>query len=199
MNKMAYAFDYHLARNKDGGREKREILEKEAPFDVEDYRFYRKRVYAMTKWFMQNRHRDGYSKKVPDGVSYPVSQDVFDAFDSWVSVVMNTLKMDDRVDALTIDIDHGECGYTDHTNEVDHNDHTDHVDSSCTLHDMNRVMVPKKLVPIDKMLGVRRDKGRNTTNMAYPQVKQIHLRDHKYRNKRIPSLNLTNTHEDTAK
>lgn len=193
MNKMAYAFDYHLARgNKEGIRDK---LEKET-FDLQEYRFYRKRVYAMTKWFMQNRHREGYSKKIPDGVSYPVSQDVFDAFDSWVSVVMNTLKMDDRVDALTVDIDHGECGYTDHTNEVDHNDH---VDRSCTLHDMNRTMVPKKLVPIDKMLGVRRDKGRNTTNMAYPQVKQIHLRDHKYRNKRIPSLNLTNTHEDTAK
>lgn len=182
-------FDYHLARgNKEGIRDK---LEKET-FDLQEYRFYRKRIYAMTKWFMQNRHREKYSKKIPDGVSYPVSQDVFDAFDSWVSVVMNTLKMDDRLDALTVDIDRGECGYTDTSNTVDTGD------VSYTLQDMNRVMVPKKLVPIDKMLGVRREKE-GKQPIAYPQVKQIHLRDHKYRNKRIPSLNLTNTHEDTAK
>lgn len=179
---MAYAFDYHLAKNKDGLRDK---IEKDEKLDIQEYRFYRKRIYALTKWFMQNRHREEYSQKVPDGVSYPVSQDVFDAFDSWANVVINTLKSDDRLDTIKIDIE-GQCGYS-------------HDDVSYSIEDINSVLVPKQTIPIDKMLGVHREKGKTREKVAYPKIKEIQLRDHKYRNKRIPSLNLTNKYEDNTK
>jgi len=172
---MAYAFDYHLAK---GNRDN--IREKEETFDIQEFRFYRKRVYAMTKWFMQNRHREEYSKNVPDGVSFPVSQEVFDGFDAWVNVVMNALKMDDRLDTIKVDVD-SSCV-------------SSHEDVSYSFQDMNNVLIPKQSVPIDKMLGVRREK-KERKKVEYPKVKEIQLRDYKYRNKRIPSLNLTNKYE----
>ena len=194
----AYAFDYHLARTGRFETTQREKREKRENLNQEEYRFYRKRIYALTKWMVQQRHTDKYSREIPDGLSRTLPLSVRMAFDDLVMKMIDSMKIDDRNEAIQQahrdDTEHISNHTHDHTHRNNFQDISLNMNMNMTA--LNQMLIPKQQTPIDKLLGIERtrekrekqnpDVSTEKQKSIYPTMKNIELNDEKYRVKRLP-------------
>lgn len=197
---MAYEFDFHLAKCLD--KFPRETREKREKLDMKEYRFYRKRIYALTKWMIQHRHQTEFSKNVPDGLSRPLTQGMKDMFDEYMTMMIKTMKLDDRIEAIQVD-EVGEISQEINNCVSVPYDLSASSIGHAKMEQLNQLMMQKPQVPVDKQLGIQREKREKREKSIFPTMKHIQLDDIKYKTKRVPQLErkpiLKNTHEkDTS-
>lgn len=190
---MTYEFDFHLAKQLVHTKKEKEL------FTDKDFRFYRKRIYGLTKWMIQNRHKKQFKEYIPDGTNHPLSNEVIHSFDRWIATVIHLLKWDDTMEQFTND-----CSFsypsTHHTTETRMDTSTtgttgtststdmDIEDISFTLptYELNQYMMSQSTPSNQASTMDRYVVNESTTKQEYPRFKTIQLDNPKYRTKGIP-------------